>query len=310
MVSSMERCREVRLKTDIQKRLLQRIETWVKPAYISFFFSQPPNTILPTLHEVCMTEAFRTPLCTLPLDQELSAELFESAIAQMPVFVEEWRNHRIEQVLSLVRKSSAYKTTPANDITVDTVLPLASTIFHCRDCNERITYPSVLTHRCLFTETWRPKIEDYVHAIPTPIIPQEVQLRDVPSITNDVSLILLAKSDHYVSIWKGLGGVKFDNEAHRHVLLMLDTLGWCPTKTTVDEMERKQPHVECLCQCFWEPGSKKPSPTTERSTRRTKAQHSTLNEFPPKRKAARWIKAVRNIFLLTEHNLALRRDPC
>ncbi|RXW15576.1 hypothetical protein EST38_g10283 [Candolleomyces aberdarensis] len=291
MVSAMERSREARLKVDIQKQLNHRIDTWLKPAYVSFFFSQPPSTIIPTLHEVCLTDAFRTPLCTLPVDQDLSADLFESAIAQLPAIAEEWRRHRIEQVLTLVRKSPTYKAIPAGDITADTVLPLASTVFHCGNCNERITYPSILAHRCLFAEPWRPKIENFVHAMPTPITPRGVEIPNVPSITNDVSLFFLSISD-YVSIWKGLGSVKFDNEAHQHVSLMLDALGLSGA-TTVDEMEGQQPYVECVCQCFLEPGDRRPPFKSKRSTRRSQAQDLTPDEsVPRKRKAARWIKAI------------------
>ncbi|KAJ2924586.1 hypothetical protein H1R20_g12501, partial [Candolleomyces eurysporus] len=298
IVSLMERSREARLKIDIRKQLNHRIDTWVKPAYTSFFFSQPPSTIIPTLHEVCLIDAFRTPLCTLPVDQDLSADLFESAIAQLPAFAEEWRNYRTEQVLSLVRRSSTYKAVPADDITADTFLPLASTVFHCGNCNETITYPSVLVHRCLFAELWLPKIEDFVYAMPTPITPQEIAIPNVPSITNDVLLFFLSISN-YVSIWKGLASVKFDDEAHKHVLLMLDALGVSRTKTTVDEMEGQQPYVECVCQCFWEPGAKKPPVHPERMTRSTQRQNTTSEKVvSQKRKAARWIKSVRTILLL------------
>ncbi|RXW15570.1 hypothetical protein EST38_g10284 [Candolleomyces aberdarensis] len=293
MVSAMERSREARLKVDIRKRLNHRIDTWVKPAYTSFFFSQSPSTIIPTLHEVCLTEAFRTPLCTLPLDRDLSADLFESAIAQLPGFAEEWRHHRTEQVLTLVRKSSTYKAVPANDITAGTVLPLASTVFHCDNCNRKLMYPSVLTHGCLFAQLSQPNIDDFIYAMPTPITPQEIQVPSVPSITNDVSLLLLSISDNG-SIWQGLGSVKFDNEAHKHALLMLDALGLSRMKTTVDEMEANQPYVECLCQCFWEPGAKGPPVKSKRSTRRTQAESLTPDEsqLRRKRKAARWTKAI------------------
>ncbi|RXW15572.1 hypothetical protein EST38_g10286 [Candolleomyces aberdarensis] len=295
IVSSMERTREARLKIDIRKLLKQRIVTWVKPAYVSFFFSQPPNTLIPTFHEVCLTEAFRTPLCTLPLDQKLSADLFESAIAQLPAFAEEWRNHRIEQVLTLVRNSPTYKATPANDITADAVLPLASTIFKCADCKERLVYPSVLTHQCLFAAISLPKIEDFVYAMPTPTTPREIHIPNVPSIMNDVSLLLF--SLNYSMIWKGLGTVKFDDDAHQHALLMLDALDLSRTKTTVDEMEAKQPYVECLCQCFWEPAARKPTAMpTKISTRSGQAPNPTPGESQPaltprERWAARWLRA-------------------
>lgn len=308
MVASMEQCKEARLKNIIKGLLLDRINTWVKPAYTSFFFSQPPNTILPTIHEVCLTEPFRTPLCTLPLDQDLSEDLFEDAIAQLPAFAEEWRNSRIEQVLNLVRKSPTYKITPASEISADTTLRLASTIFCCNDCQQKVTYPSILVHQCCFTSSWQPKLQDIVSGVPTPIVPQEIEVPGVPSIVDDVSLILLTK--YSVPVWKGMKRIKFDDRAHQHMLAMLDTLGWSPS-TTVDEMEEKQPYVECLCRCF--DGARsvigvKKTPTiasagARRSTRKPQkarqvvtapsaAANSLEMVLTKKRKAARWMKAV------------------
>ncbi|KAJ2924588.1 hypothetical protein H1R20_g12503, partial [Candolleomyces eurysporus] len=310
-VGLMERFRESRLKNCIPKRLNQRIDTWVKPAYASFFFSQPPNTIIPTLPEVCLTEAFRTPLCTLPLDQDLSADLFETAIAQLPAFAEEWRNCRIEQVLTLVRNSPTYKDIPANDITADTVLPLASTVFRCGNCKERLAYPSVLVHQCLFMGASGPKIKDFAYDMPTPITPQEIHIPNVPSITNDVSLLI--HSIGYFSIFKGLGTVKFDDEAHQHALLMLDALDLSRTKTTVAEMEANQPYVECLCQCFWSPAAKRPAfVPTRMLTRSGRAPNPAPVQLPPafvppKRPAASWLRALQKC---QKHKLPEPRPEC
>ncbi|RXW15571.1 hypothetical protein EST38_g10285 [Candolleomyces aberdarensis] len=313
VVSVMERSREARLKTDIRKRVNQCIDTWVRPAYVSFFFSQPPNTIIPTLPEVCLTEAFRTPLCTLPLDQDLSADLFESAIAQLPAIAEEWRNHRIEQVLTLVRESPTYKAIPANDITADTVLPLASTVFHCGNCKERLVYPSVLVHQCLFAGMSQPKLEDFVYAMPTPMItPQDIHIPHVPNITNDISLVVY--SLNYFSIWKGLGTVSIDDEAHKHALLMLDALDLSRTETTVDEMEANQPYVECLCQCFWPPAAKRPPAVRTRMlTRSGRAPNPAPDESQPlaldprKRWAASWLRAIQ---MCRKHKRSEPRPEC
>ncbi|KAJ2922237.1 hypothetical protein H1R20_g14851, partial [Candolleomyces eurysporus] len=313
MVAVMEIRRESRFKTKARHLLQDRINTWVKPAYTSLLFSHPPNTVIPPLYAVCLTEAFRTPLCTLPLDQDLSANLFESAIAQLPKFVEEWRNNRIEQVLDVVRKSSTYKNTPADEISAQTILPLASTIFHCTDCNQKILYPFILVHRCLFTESWKPKSQDFAGSLgmPTPIVPQDIELPDIPSVKDDVTLILLTRSS--IRIWRGLEPkIKFDDATHQHMLSMLDVLGWSST-TTVRDMEEKQPYVECLCQCFDEDrtGIKKISPqvatkqATRRSTRNLKTRQAAQVPVPPlaqpdpvvpKRRGARWMRAVRVSF--------------
>ena len=77
----------------------------------------------------------------------------------------------------------------------------------------------------------------------------------------------------------------------------------------VREMEEKQPYVECLCQCFEEvrTGSKRiPHTVTNRSATRRSSWKTKKNPvaIPPgvdvsglvltkKRKAARWLKAVR-----------------
>ncbi|KAJ2924590.1 hypothetical protein H1R20_g12505, partial [Candolleomyces eurysporus] len=305
MVAAMERRRETLFESKARNLLKDRINTWVKPAYTSLLFSHPPNTVIPPLYEVCLTEAFRTPLCTLPLDQDLSADLFKSAIEQLPAFDEQWRNHRIEQILDVIRKSSTYKNTPADEISADTILPLASTVFRCGDCKQKILYPSILVHRCLFIESRQPKPQDFAGSLgmPTPIVPRNIEIPDIPGVKDDVSLILLTRSS--VGIWKGLKPIiKFDDAAHHHILSMLDVLGWSPT-TTVREMEEKQPYVECLCQCF-DKLRTPPQPSTKqakRSTKGSKTQQALRGPVPPlaepdsvvpkRRLGARWIKAVR-----------------
>ncbi|KAJ2911699.1 hypothetical protein MD484_g8713, partial [Candolleomyces efflorescens] len=303
MVAAMEKRKEKRIKIDMTKLLLDRIDAWVKPAYTSFLFSHPPNTVLPSIQEVCLTEAFRTPLCTLPLDQDLTADLFENAIAQLPSFAEEWRKNRIDQVFEVVQRSATYKKTSAGDLSADTVLPLASSIFHCDGCQQKVTYPYILVHQCLFVPSWEPKLQDFAESMPTPMLPREIKIPDVPSITDDISLILLTIPS-VIRIWKGMKHARFDDNAHRHMLALLDALGWS-AGTTVSEMEVKQPYVECLCQCFDEVRTERKTPTVTRvltrsAARRTKeAQKPTAAEISEpgltkRREAARWTKAIQS----------------
>ncbi|RXW12672.1 hypothetical protein EST38_g13183 [Candolleomyces aberdarensis] len=202
LIKLMEQQRSILEREDMAKR----IEQWVNPVYTAFILSQPPNTLVPTTLEITLMDEFRVVLCTMPLDQKLTADMFTGAVARIPAFVEEWRQQRTEQLLGLVRRSSTYR---GQEVT-SAVLPLASTIFRCT-CKEALTFPAVLVHHCNFA----------------------------PAASSE-GVILQRAALRRVGVWRDLESIKFDDAGHEHMLQILDALGWSQM-TLVSEMETRQP---------------------------------------------------------------------
>ncbi|KAJ2929947.1 hypothetical protein H1R20_g7153, partial [Candolleomyces eurysporus] len=233
-----------------QEDMAKRIDQWVKPVYTAFILSQPPNTLVPTTLEITLMDEFRDVLCTRPLDQELSEDMFTHAVARIPAFVEEWRQQRIEQLLGLVQRSSTYR---GQKVTSD-VLPLASTIFRCA-CKEALTFPAVLVHHCNFAPAARSECVILERGLPfSRDLKQADSSHSIIRIYNETERSILAALRR-VGVWRDLESIKFDDAGHEHMLQILDALGWSQV-TLVSEMETKQPYVSYLnCACYQQDSS-------------------------------------------------------
>ncbi|RXW16942.1 hypothetical protein EST38_g8903 [Candolleomyces aberdarensis] len=247
LVNLMKDKREALEREDRNSHIRHRINKWLKPMYTSFILSQPPNTLLPTILEIALMDEFREVLCTTPLDKDLTEDMFASATARIPSFVEECRQRRIEQLLQCVRQSSTYA---GQEVSAD-VLPLTSTIFRCY-CGERLTFPAVLAHECnclaaiwcavKVLEKGLPFLRDLLTEA------EANSPRPTVRLYNETEQSIL-KVFEWVGVWRDLKNIVFDDDAHEHVVKMLDALEW-GRGTLVHEMEEKQPYVECFCECY------------------------------------------------------------
>ncbi|KAF6744212.1 hypothetical protein DFP72DRAFT_85972 [Ephemerocybe angulata] len=243
MVAFMKTAREHNSRNFKAKAVLARMDNLLKPAYAKYVFSKPPNTVVLTTAEISMMPEWREVLCTKPLDKELTSEDTAKAVAAMDAFVTSTIAIRTEALLDLVRKSKAYE---GKEVTTDTLL-LASTIFKCH-CDDKSTYPAILTHSChnynFFNAEGKSKGKPeagYANS------PRPVGAVDVKPTTVDEEAIVEGWRDTWHSkVWVGFHSkCKFDEDAHELMLEMLDTLGM-PRSTTSAEMQDLQPYIVVL----------------------------------------------------------------
>ncbi|KAJ2915142.1 hypothetical protein MD484_g5271, partial [Candolleomyces efflorescens] len=254
ITSLMEAEREELRIEGIEALFQDRINKWLKPAFTAFILSRPPNEINPNIRDIALMDEWRTLLCTKPFDEDLKESAVEAASAQIPEFAGAFRKERIELLLDVVRKSKTYS---GQEVTED-ILQLASTIFRRRsfDSSDLYTYPHVLTHEKNFLFIASPSIQV------APRDAEELPPPEIPTLHSPESPIirLYSHDEKYIlkalesaGVWIGLSSkVEFDDAAHEHMLSLLDALGWSHD-TTAEEMEERQPYVECLCECYHDP---------------------------------------------------------
>ncbi|KAF6757008.1 hypothetical protein DFP72DRAFT_892921 [Ephemerocybe angulata] len=224
MVAFMKTAREHNSRNFKAKVVLARMDKLLKPAYTKYVFSKPPNTVVLTTAEITMMPEWREVLCTKPLDKELTSEDSAKAVAAMDSFVTSTIAIRTEELLDLVRKSKAYE---GKEVMTDTLL-LASTIFKCH-CDNKSTYPDILTHSC--------HNYNFFNA--------EGKSNGKPEAGYEV-IVEGWRDTWHSKVWVGLHSkCKFDEDAHELMLEMLDTLGMARS-TTSTEMQDLQPYIVVL----------------------------------------------------------------
>ena len=195
-------------------------------------------------------------------------------MAKLPALAEAQRQERTAQFLDVVRNSSTYS---GKAVTLNT-LALASTIFRCTQCDQRLTCPAALLHPCQYIDT-KGFLLEVVDELPTSPIVYSVKMAssgrrsDRIRVRSDMERTIFR--DVYqrfaVHIWAGLHWIVFDDVGHEHMLKLLKAAEK-PRRMLVKEMEKMRPriYIECVCECFREDSG---------SRRRA-------------RKAMRWIRAV------------------
>ncbi|KAF6744238.1 hypothetical protein DFP72DRAFT_1177202 [Ephemerocybe angulata] len=238
MIEFINTAREYNARDFRAKSVLARMDKVLKPAYAKYVFSKPPNTVVLTTAEIAMMAEWREVLCTKPLEKELTSEDTAKAVAAMDAFVTSTIAIRTEAILDLVRKSKAYE---GKEVTTDTLL-LASTIFKCH-CDDKSTYPAILTHSChnynFFNAEGKSKGKPEAGYATLPIGAVDVK----PTNVDEEAIVEGWRDTWHSKVWVGLHSkCKFDEAAHVHMLRMLDTLGMAQS-TTASEMQDLQPYI-------------------------------------------------------------------
>ncbi|THU81852.1 hypothetical protein K435DRAFT_872896 [Dendrothele bispora CBS 962.96] len=76
-----------------------------------------------------------------PYDQTLPEDAFNEDFKKIPEFIDDWKEHKKQQLIQLVQKELPGATMDS--------LSLAKTIFICGDCRNHLWYPGILQHSCL-----------------------------------------------------------------------------------------------------------------------------------------------------------------
>lgn len=139
LVSVMREQRVSRLEAERRAMLTRRYAT-LREVVDSYLDNLPHNVVGPGRGDIVATEAFTSIFLAIPMEEELTAEHFTDAIAQIPQFSEDWRIARDLELVELLKPQRPAATTAD--------LSLAVTRFRCKCCMQSTSYPSVLLHRC------------------------------------------------------------------------------------------------------------------------------------------------------------------
>lgn len=255
----------------------KRIESYLKPAFINFAFSRPPNSILLTATDVALTSQWIEILSGAPVEPTS----IEAAIATIPALCEAIVRRKTLQLLEVVRNSKTYSGR-IEEVNAD-ILLLASTIFRCKKCEDRINYPDIMVHICNFLS---PSCQ--AGGFPSPLVPDNARVIEQvgrpdswitrrPENLAEKVVVAAAKYGYDDGFWNDFCNIEFGDAEHDHVLKLLDLLKM-DRRSLAEDLTMRQPYVEGLCPCFNPSSAKGTSP----------------------KQVIRWMKAVRRTFSLPD----------
>ncbi|RXW17697.1 hypothetical protein EST38_g8151 [Candolleomyces aberdarensis] len=230
----------------------RRVKEWFIPIYAEFMASRLPQvqTVHPTLLEISSLEEFRAALEDTPLNENPSPEVTQAAIAQLPEFVDRWRQTHDDALLKLIKQSHPSKH---QGISRDTLFH-AVTSFECESCHAKgLLYPDVFTHPCNFLPSSRSRTS----APPTKYKAQK-RKRDPQSGNKKEVPGTLIKEVFKKVIPLSTSHLRFSEAGYLHTIQVLDLLGLAHDTNSKD-LKSKAPLLECHCFCYddprnlWEP---------------------------------------------------------
>lgn len=249
----------------------QGFEANVQPAYSAWVISQLPNTIIPSLGELALTEDFLPIVEKASLKEVVPDEVIQAAISRIPELAATWQNTIDDFLLDLVRQSPAYS---GREISKE-VLSYASTLFVCLSCGIPVTYPSLIVHHCLR------KVKETTHHLQQEKNSRKNKTADVDIVPlspsqdgPDISIVDIVHGTILPHVWLPLFSeeplLQFHTSGYYHTTSLLEMRGMELT-TSMKKMLDLNPYVECLCRCY----------------------HSVCKKGKPGRKVMRWMRAVR-----------------
>lgn len=150
IIEIMDVIRQGRLQR-IHRNALQARLKIVEDLLKEYEAEQPIHAVVPGLGDICNMVEFRS----LIIDPEDGVDVlkndFETAMIQLPTLISAWRMEKEAELVSLMLNPnpdipSATSSDPDSN---RKQLELAKAQFHCKSCNEAISYPRILVHRCM-----------------------------------------------------------------------------------------------------------------------------------------------------------------
>jgi len=125
-------------------KILHRRHSLLQELYCKFIDAQgrTENQIYPPFGDILESNIFRTILWDT-LDTEVTEDDFTGAFAQVPVFIEDWRESKTQELVESMRED--IREASVND------LRSITSVFSCVRCHAKLWYPQILSHSCCFT---------------------------------------------------------------------------------------------------------------------------------------------------------------
>ena len=194
--------------------------------------------------QLAKLEPFRTIIYDTPESKKLEVKHLMKHFDEIPSALQTWKTEADETLLSLIQASA-----PANDkgkkgkekrsaLGLET-LDLATTIFWCKWCGEShpITYPSVLTHMCLFERRAADSAMSYAPSRNPRIreLDREIQYLDDED-----------RADPNPGWNQGGKQLVFFEDASKYAAAIVTALGKDPKTATWEDLDRDNERLECL----------------------------------------------------------------
>ncbi|RXW22718.1 hypothetical protein EST38_g3141 [Candolleomyces aberdarensis] len=226
LATLMHRSQRNRIIRQKAARIRQGLDASLQPAYSAWVVSQLPNSIVPSLGELVLTEDFLPIVEMASLNEDVPNEMIQGAIAQIPKLAVGWRNTIDDFLLDLVRQSSAYAGTEISK----EVLSYATTLFVCLTCGNPVTYPSLIVHHCL-RKNRRTMFYSQEEKVSKKKKAAGVDLVTLSPPQNgpDISIVDLAHGSFYPRIWQPLSSeepmLQFHTSGYYHTVSILKMRG-------------------------------------------------------------------------------------
>ncbi|KAK7449715.1 hypothetical protein VKT23_013188 [Stygiomarasmius scandens] len=125
-------------------KILRQRHVLLQELYCKFINAQgcTENQIYPSFGDILESSIFRTILWDTPLDTEVTEDDFTGGFAQVPVFIEDWRESKTQEVVERMRED--IREASVND------LRSITSVFSCVRCRAKLWYPQILSHSCCF----------------------------------------------------------------------------------------------------------------------------------------------------------------
>ncbi|KAJ7775181.1 hypothetical protein B0H16DRAFT_1408474 [Mycena metata] len=182
----------------------------------------PISEIRPSIDDVCTMPKYRA-ILERPSEAKVVTADFKKL--DLPRQIDEWRQSNIKLLLQLLPLGSKKQDKKTLDVRP---LELCTTFFRCHSCREPISYPRILSHKCLN------KFRDN----------GEEEKEEEEEEEEEEEIILRA---FRAAPWiHGLKGIAFDSEASNIAAMLIKKCGQDPTTLTGAAMDELDARFECV----------------------------------------------------------------
>lgn len=233
MVEFFEDIKEERLEREKKELITSRRKLLVS-VLADYVASRPVGEVTPQAADVYFMANAKTIIEETPVDVEVNASSFTEFLGQLPRLSEEWRQSKNEKLMTLVNKHRGHQPGIAEALNLDlTPLELATIYFKCSFCQEPISHPRILAHKCMTSIHPRYSYHLFGH---TDQLQTFVSLGSRPWNQDRRSV-----------------SVTFHVHAHKCARWVVEVCGFDPELTTAHEMDEADPMLYCGA-CMQESG--------------------------------------------------------
>ncbi|KAH9481929.1 hypothetical protein JR316_0006459 [Psilocybe cubensis] len=240
--NSMGRIRRIRQERERYYRVIRAIP-FLTNILEQYTLELPPNAYVPRLVDFIHYPVVQSTIHAYGLNEILTPVHFERVRVALPKITARTLRKREEQLISMITDACAKDNYPVDPATV---LRLATTTFHCHDCEPSkglIQYPRVLVHHHAYTNSHTPP-----HTPSADSFSNYKKHRQDGAHPDAIALQLACGQTR----WNAHNQIHFDTRSMSLLASALTKFGFDPKIITREEMDAQLPIVSCItCSHFY-----------------------------------------------------------